>query len=267
MKMKQCTKCKKWFPATTEYFNKNKNGKYGLYSLCRKCDNEKNKKYYLKNLDRERKKRREYAKLHKEQRKGYWKDYYRENKDKVLEKEQEWRRDNPNYEREYRKQHPRDGEERRKYDREYYQKNKKKLRERYYRYYWNNLEKYRNFCKKWSKLNPEKTKLMSVKRRSRKRNLLTYFTQDKWGYCLNFFECKCAYCGRQSNKLQQEHIIAVSNNGHYIPQNIIPCCRSCNLRKNNSNMEAWYRKQSFYSIERLKRIYIYQTISILKEVN
>ena len=36
-----CTKCGKKFPATVEYFHKNKSGKYGLKSECKECNNNK----------------------------------------------------------------------------------------------------------------------------------------------------------------------------------------------------------------------------------
>ena len=37
MQTKRCSKCERVLPATTEYFYKNKNGKYGLNSWCKKC--------------------------------------------------------------------------------------------------------------------------------------------------------------------------------------------------------------------------------------
>jgi len=42
METKICTKCKNEFPASKDYFNAQKNGKYGLRSVCKKCC----KKYY-----------------------------------------------------------------------------------------------------------------------------------------------------------------------------------------------------------------------------
>ena len=40
MEMKRCTKCSVEYPATDEYFNKNKNNKDGLGFWCKKCANE-----------------------------------------------------------------------------------------------------------------------------------------------------------------------------------------------------------------------------------
>jgi hypothetical protein len=37
---KQCSKCEKELPATTEFFHKNKNGKFGLRSECKELPQE-----------------------------------------------------------------------------------------------------------------------------------------------------------------------------------------------------------------------------------
>ena len=62
---KRCTKCGKTLPATTEYFHKHKNGKYGLKSICKKC-------------------KAEYHKQHHKQ-------YYEDNKDKIAERKKQYR--------------------------------------------------------------------------------------------------------------------------------------------------------------------------------
>jgi len=45
---KTCTKCKSVFPATLEYFYKNKGGKYGVTPRCKPCVNEDNKAGFIK---------------------------------------------------------------------------------------------------------------------------------------------------------------------------------------------------------------------------
>lgn len=59
MIIKICTKCKEKLPASIEYFNKHKNGKYGFRSTCKECN-----KIYIKQLsstDEYKKKHRERA--------------------------------------------------------------------------------------------------------------------------------------------------------------------------------------------------------------
>lgn len=35
--VKRCEECGRWHPATTDYWTKNGRGKFGLYSLCKRC--------------------------------------------------------------------------------------------------------------------------------------------------------------------------------------------------------------------------------------
>jgi hypothetical protein len=71
IKLKKCTKCKKEFPATREYFyylNKKENI---LEWHCISCKKKRNKNYCQKNKDKLKK---------------YALEYYKENKDKLNEK-------------------------------------------------------------------------------------------------------------------------------------------------------------------------------------
>lgn len=52
MKTKTCPKCKKKLPAITEYFHRNKTGKYGLESSCKICKNKTAKKYRSENKEK-----------------------------------------------------------------------------------------------------------------------------------------------------------------------------------------------------------------------
>lgn len=50
---KTCTKCKNEFPATLEFFYKNKGGKYGLTPRCKTCVNEDNKLSHEKRMQKD----------------------------------------------------------------------------------------------------------------------------------------------------------------------------------------------------------------------
>lgn len=98
---KQCSICKGSFPATTEYFYKNKsNKKDGLHPYCKKCASEKSKKYQKDNLEwrknyskKDYRKKEQYYKnkakkwhdLNTEKHKQQQKDWRVENKDKIKE--------------------------------------------------------------------------------------------------------------------------------------------------------------------------------------
>jgi hypothetical protein len=74
--MKTCAKCKIEFPATTEYFYKNKQNKDGLYSYCKKC------KLLIKNGMIPKAGRK--ILRTKEEKLEYQRTYYKNNREKIL---------------------------------------------------------------------------------------------------------------------------------------------------------------------------------------
>jgi hypothetical protein len=82
---KRCTNCKEEFPATLEFFTKKVNGKYGLTSKCKKCNNSYLKQNYQKHRDKRLEQKKEYHKNNREKLKQKNKKWYHENKEYVLE--------------------------------------------------------------------------------------------------------------------------------------------------------------------------------------
>lgn len=79
-------------------------------------------------------------------------------------------------------------------------------------------------------------------------------TQQLVNRFYTFNNC-CAYCGSfQGLNIQIEHVVPRSKGGAHCLANIIPACRKCNTSKFNYPMEKWYRKQSFFSKDRLEKI-------------
>lgn len=105
--MKKCTKCGIEYPATVEFFNRDKTRKDGLKSWCRVCVRE----YYQENKDS-------------------YREHYQENKDRILEYNREYRQKNKDSilenNREY---YQKNKDRKREYIREYYEKNKDRRRE------------------------------------------------------------------------------------------------------------------------------------------
>ena len=63
---------------------------------------------------------------------------------------------------------------------------------------------------------------------------------------------KCGYCGDLATSL--DHIIPRHRSGHTSRKNLLPCCRFCNQSKASNILEEWYRKQSFFTQDRMDRI-------------
>jgi len=214
---KQCKDCLEWFPMNSDNFgvaNKNKD-KYNM--LCIKC--------------------------HKE----YGHTNYINNKEHIIKKFQQWRKDNPEW---YKKlmdetnAHPSD--------------KTKETRRVLSQTRRDNGEYY-----DWLKDNPDKRRLYSKNHRDHD------ITNTEWQACLKIFNDECAYCGLPKDKhiakrkdtyfimgFHKEH---VDDKGYNDLRNAIPSCRICNSSKHQFTIEEWYLKQTFFSQERLDKIYWWTT--------
>lgn len=83
--MKTCNKCKK--EKEFSDFSKNKWAKDGYSHLCRECDNDRNKQYYLENKDKVKKRIQGYKARDIEHYKEINNKYFARNRDFVLGKQ------------------------------------------------------------------------------------------------------------------------------------------------------------------------------------
>ncbi len=77
---KTCSKCAKALPLAA--FARMKRGKYGVDSRCRACK----AAYRAANAERDRAAIRRWHQEHKEERRAYWSNWYRANRDGVIER-------------------------------------------------------------------------------------------------------------------------------------------------------------------------------------
>jgi len=130
---------------------------------------------------------------------------------------------------------------------------------------------YTSICKScWSKKyadyyekNYEHIIEITQKRHALEKSLEINFTKDDWLYCLAYFNYSCAYCGKHSNKLQQDHFVPVIKLGGYTRDNILPACPKCNRSKGSKDFKEWFRSQEFYSLKR--EIFIMKYLNQFKE--
>lgn len=87
--------------------------------------------------------------------KEYWQKYYKENKDKILEKNSEWNKNNKEKLKIARKK--------------YYEENKEKINENRRKWRINNKEKDYQYHKKWANNNREKIRICRNIRNTKKR--------------------------------------------------------------------------------------------------
>lgn len=108
------------------------------------------------------------------------------------------------------------------------------------------------------KNNPEKFKQYAKNHRNHD------ITTSEWIANKNFFKNKnnewcCAYCGitekehkrKWNQQLHKDHVV---HDGYNDIRNCIPSCKQCNSQKSQEDMEEWFRKQSFFTDEKLQKI-------------
>lgn len=139
MNTKICSKC--CIEKNIDEFAKDKKTKDGLKCWCKLCNAEYNKKYRQEHKEQIINKRNEYIKNNKEKIRQYKKDYRIKNKERIIEHSKEYYKLNKekinkhNTENYYKNR-----EERSKKSKIYYQKNKEYKKTKANEYYYNNID-------------------------------------------------------------------------------------------------------------------------------
>ncbi len=234
METKICSRCKKELPMTKEYFYVDKRKSLGFRYECKKCSwtstpegKSQKKLHYLSRKDFYNQKSKEWKRNHPEIIKASNYKYRSENKEQDLLSKANYRNNN-----------------------------RELIRKKSSEYYYKNKAKCLKASLKWIKEHRDVCTLATQKYRNTKLKLESTLTITEWEKIKKDFNYLCAYCGKK-RKLEQEHFVAVSNEGPYTLDNILPSCRSCNSSKNNKDFFEWYPTYKYYSEEREQKIVTY----------
>ena len=152
---------------------------------------------------------------------------------------------------------------------EHYQNNREQRLAKGYEYYIEHRDEILKKRREYNKTHREERKRWlnsevgraSEKASKHKRRALILknggsFTKDEVVSALLFFDYMCPYTGEPlEDSYHLDHIVALSKGGTNYIWNIVPCNSYANLSKHNSDMEEWFRKQPYFSEERLQKIY------------
>ena len=200
---KQCPKCGEEKPATSDFYSKNSQNADGLYSYCKVCVAKKDKIRYEANKEAIREQNRAYRKANKEAVSEYRKAYYEKNKDY--------------YEA---------------YNEAYYESNKGAILKQKKVYHKANKEYYAEYKKAYYRT--PKGRYNLIKNSAKRRNInfslpFGLYESQLWGK-------PCHYCGCE---LEATGLDRKDSNKGYAPDNVVPCCRSCNSRKSDKPYEEF----------------------------
>lgn len=205
----------------------------------------------LKNYYKNQKKKRQYSKdyynNHKKEKLQYSLNYYYDNHEEKI-----------NYSKKY---YENNKEQKRKQYKEYYNLHKEQRKQYAKQWRLNNLDKVKENQKAWRKNNPNKIFNYNQQRRNKENKQGNGITIEQWIECMKFFNWECAYSGEKLIKGKNrtiDHIIPLNNKGVNEIWNCVPMLYSYNSSKQDEEMLKWYKKQEFYTEERLNKIYEWQ---------
>jgi 5-methylcytosine-specific restriction endonuclease McrA len=187
----------------------------------------KGRAYYQDNKERIEEQKREYNKRTAPSRKAAQDRYFEANKEHLLAKRREWRE--------------RNREKLAEGKRKYYLANKAREDARVRQWREANQSLVRGYYKDWFNDDPDHARALASenqnRRRARKKG--PGLTLAEWKQTKEIFGHRCAYCGRQPHRLEQEHIHPIVLGGEHSPENVVPACRSCNARKGARTLLGW----------------------------
>lgn len=220
---KICTKCEQEFPRTKDYFYF-----FGdkINSKCKTCTLEEQKKYAENNREKILERKRVYR--NKPENKARMKKYLEDNKVKIAI-----------------------------VSKKYHEQNKEKIYTLHKKYIEDHKEELKEKRKAYLKSDRGKSIINACGRRRRalKRKAISTLTDGDWEECLKYFDYKDAFTGLPMDVISLDHVIPLSKGGCHVKRNVIPCDQRVNSSKCNNDLAEWYRKQSYFCEERLKKIY------------
>jgi 5-methylcytosine-specific restriction endonuclease McrA len=100
----------------------------------------------------------------------------------------------------------------------------------------------------WHKMynDPRNKKLTPEARRERRLEMLgeDEWSHEVWCVAKNFWNHRCAACGRKTKSLHRDHLIPVASKDSpgSVPSNLIPLCGSCNTGKSAQDFATWWEE-------------------------
>ena len=233
-------------------FGKRSNSSDGLLGYCKKCAKQKRDKYY-ENEDNKQKSRDRSQRYRDKNRQEI-----NEKRRQQYQDEEDVRKKNADRCKKYRESHK---EEMSQYQKAY-RLSRLNFFLSYSRQYY---QDHQDYFYKWRK--SENGRLSSIRAHEKRRCLLQNaegnFTTEEVANLLVFFDNKCAYTGEPLEKSYHlDHVVAISNGGSNYIWNIVPSNQLPNLSKGTHDMEGWYRRQPYFSEDRLQKIYDWINLQI-----
>jgi 5-methylcytosine-specific restriction endonuclease McrA len=225
---KRCTKCGETKPI--EMFSRNKHGKDGLQSRCKKCCSEYHAGYRATHVESIRKQKRAWEQANPDKVNAAQQAWRDANREKYGARLRAWREANPDRDRQLK--------------RKWYDANTDLAKARERIRYSKNIDEIREKSRAYQRANPEVSRAARQRHRARLKGNGGSFTTAELSALRQAQAGRCAYCGQTHNpdELTIDHIIPVSQGGRNDITNICLACLSCNSSKSDRTPEEWVNR-------------------------
>ena len=257
-------------PKKHRHGNTNQSLRYISIGRCVECKKDGDAKFREK---QDKQKVSEYNKAYREanrdkliqQSQEYWektrdlqlikkKERYEANREQILQKQKEYKEKNKDKVKEMRRlwylslsQEQRD--KRNAYGREQYAKNAESERARSFRYRESNPEKRAETCRNYRHSHRNIQNANNIERRKRLASqsdgsITPQFLSRIFSQTNNCLYCGCdlvesVAVGRWEDVKTLDHIVPLASGGGHAQENVIVCCRQCNIKKGTMDFSKW----------------------------
>lgn len=217
--LKRCISCSMEYSATPEHFHRDKTKSDGLDPRCKHCRKDNAHQYFLKNKE---------SILQKNA------DRRKENPDKATEQARKWAERNP--------------EKRKRIVRKWIESHRPKIAEAMRNWRKENKEHYLQYDREYNERNRERKRANAQRAREKNRDRYrSYQHQYRTRKLANGgshtaediqrqYESQqgcCFWCSVQVTAYHVDHVIPLSRGGSDYPENIVIACPTCNTSKND----------------------------------
>lgn len=213
--MKQCTLCPNLYPATPEFFSRDRSHKDGFRSYCKTCEKSRSKEYRDTHKEQGRMASKNYQEAHKEEIAAYHKKYMQDEGRKEARKE---------------------------YLAQYYQEHIQEISEQHRQYY---LDHQEETCERQGLyLRTEQGRMVSRahkhRRKAQKKASEGSYTSQQLQEQFQRQKGKCYYCKKKlAQGWHADHVTPLSKGGSNTIENIVIACQTCNLHKSAKLPHEW----------------------------
>lgn len=106
-------------------------------------------------------------------------------------------------------------------------------------YYAENRERLIEYQREYRRRNREIVQEADRNRKRISREDRRQFSERDWHNVLTDHDWRCYYCGVDLYNPERDHKIPVTRGGRATVDNIVPCCHSCNCRKNDRTVDEY----------------------------